>query len=240
MISKSAFRTGLQCQRLLWTRFNARHLIPPPGASLQAMFDQGREVGAVARGLFAGGMEVAPGITDPDEVERASQIALHARRPLFEPGCTFEGAFARADVLAPNRDESWDLHEVKGVTEPKEIHFEDVAFQAYVYAGAGVRLRRCFLVHLNPDYVRRGELEPERLFVRKDCTREVAELCQTMEDRVAVMRRTISKPAYPEVPIGRHCDAPYTCPLRERCWAFLPEHSVMELHRGKKKGFALL
>jgi hypothetical protein len=240
MISKLAFLAGLQCERLFWTRFNARDQIPPPDARLQAIFDQGREVGAAARGLFAGGMEVAAGITDPEEVERASQLALRARRPLFEPGFTFEGAFARADILAPAGNGSWDLFEVKGVTEPKEIHFEDVAFQAYVYAGAGLRLRHCFLVYLNRDYVRHGELEPQRLFIRRDCTREVGELCRTIEDRVAAMQRAIGKSTCPEVVIGPHCDAPYTCPLRKSCWAFLPEHSVMELYRGKAKGFALL
>jgi hypothetical protein len=240
MISKSDFLAGLQCERLLWTRFNARDVIPTPDASLQAVFDQGREVGAVARGLFAGGMEVAPGITDPEEVERASQMALQARRPLFEPGFVFEGGFARTDILVPAKSGSWDLYEVKGVTEPDEIHFQDVAFQAHVCAGAGVRLRRCFLVYLNRDYVRCGELEPDRLFIRRDCTGEVAELCRTMEDRVSDMRRMIGQARCPEVAIGKHCDAPYTCPLRERCWAFLPGHSVMELYRGKAKGFALL
>lgn len=115
MISKSDFLAGLQCERLLWTRFNARDQIPPPEASLQAMFDQGRGVGAVARGLFAGGMEVAPGITDPEEVERASQMALQARRLLFEPGFVFEGGSARADIMVPASNGSWDLYEVKGV-----------------------------------------------------------------------------------------------------------------------------
>lgn len=240
MISKSAFLAGLQCERLLWTGFNAPVRISPPDASLQAIFDQGREVNAVARTLFAGGMEVAAGIADPEEVEGASQLALQARRPLFEPGLVFKGAFARADILVPAKNGSWDLNEVKGVTEPEESQFQDLAFQAYVYAGAGVRLRRCFLVHLNRDYVRCGELEPDRLFVRRDCTRQVAEICRSIEDRVSAMRRMIGQPRCPEVAIGRHCDAPYTCPLRQACWAFLPEHSVMELYRGKTKGFALL
>jgi hypothetical protein len=54
------------------------------------------------------------------------------------------------------------------------------------------------------------------------------------------MRRAIGKPNCPEVPIGPYCDTPHECPVREQCWAFLPEHSVMELYRGKAKGFALL
>lgn len=158
MISRSAFLAGLQCEKLLWTRFNAHDLIPAPDAVLQAIYDEGREVGAVARRLFPGGIEVAAGPADPDEVEKSSQLALRARRPLFEAGFIFEGAFARADILVSTKSGSWDLYEAKGVTEPKEVHFQDIAFQAYVYAGAGLQIRRCFLLHLSRDYVRRGEL----------------------------------------------------------------------------------
>jgi hypothetical protein len=42
------------------------------------------------------------------------------------------------------------------------------------------------------------------------------------------------------VAIGPHCDDPYTCPLHDRCWAFLPESNVLKLYRGTKKGFQLL
>jgi hypothetical protein len=239
-ISKSVFLAGLQCEKLLWTRFNARDQILPPDARLQAVFDQGHEVGVMARQLFPNGMEVAHGITDKEEVESASRLALQARRPLFEAGFSFGGAFARADILAPVGEDAWDLLEVKGVTEPKDDHLMDLAFQTYVHVGAGLRLRRCFLVHLNRGYVRRGMLEPEGLFVRTDSTSEVEVLCREIKAQLSQMQRVIRKPGCPEIHIGPHCDKPYTCPLRDRCWEFLPENSVMDLYRGKAKGFALL
>src|SRR5262249_3535262 len=47
-------------------------------------------------------------------------------------------------------------------------------------------------------------------------------------------------PSAPEVKIGPHCDNPYTCPLHDHCWKFLPPQNVMQLYRGKKKGFMVL
>ena len=69
LISKSAFLDGLQCQKLLWKRFHSREEIPEPDASQQAIFDQGRELGCMARLLFPGGKEI--GAKMPEEVEQA-------------------------------------------------------------------------------------------------------------------------------------------------------------------------
>jgi hypothetical protein len=52
-ISKSKFLQGLQCPKLLWSAYNAKHLFPEVDAALQAVFDQGHEVGALAKRMAA-------------------------------------------------------------------------------------------------------------------------------------------------------------------------------------------
>jgi hypothetical protein len=54
------------------------------------------------------------------------------------------------------------------------------------------------------------------------------------------MGKVIRQKSCPDVKIGPHCDDPYTCPLHDHCWAFLPENNVLTLYRGTKKGFQLL
>ena len=73
-ISKSTYLMGLQCQKLLWFRYNAKDQIPAPDESTQAVFDQGTEVGELARQLFPSGIVIAHGITNPSEAI-ASQAA---------------------------------------------------------------------------------------------------------------------------------------------------------------------
>jgi hypothetical protein len=51
-ISKSKFLWGLQCHKLLWHAYNAKHLIPGPDARQQTVFDQGHEVGGLSKELF--------------------------------------------------------------------------------------------------------------------------------------------------------------------------------------------
>ena len=38
-ISKSTYLMGLQCQKLIWFRYNAKDQIPAPDESTQAIFD---------------------------------------------------------------------------------------------------------------------------------------------------------------------------------------------------------
>jgi hypothetical protein len=95
-------------------------------------------------------------------------------------------------------------------------------------------------MHINPEFVRRGPIDPKQFFVRVDLTNQAAHLAQQVEDKLGDFSQLIQRSNHPDVGIGAQCDDPYTCPLHEMCWGFLPENSVLTLHRGAKKGFSLL
>src|SRR5512136_1691183 len=78
-ISKSKFLWGLQCSKLIWHAYNARHLIPEPDASQQAIFDQGHEVGALAKKMFPDGLEIQ-GVDDFDKILAQSRQTLKQRK----------------------------------------------------------------------------------------------------------------------------------------------------------------
>ncbi|HJX53698.1 MAG TPA: hypothetical protein VJ801_13105 [Polyangia bacterium] len=48
-ISKTRYLAGLQCPKLLWHHFNQPDAFPPIDAATQALFDQGRQVGTIAK-----------------------------------------------------------------------------------------------------------------------------------------------------------------------------------------------
>jgi len=154
-ISKSKYLFGLQCPKLIWHAYNAKHLIPRPDAQQQAIFDQGHEVGALARQLFPGGIEIAGSSDDSDAILAESNHALGQHRPLYEAAFTFDGGYARADTLNPAGTDRWDLIEVKSTTSVKDVHLHDLAFQSFqsfVLTGGGLRIRRCLLAHINPNF----------------------------------------------------------------------------------------
>lgn len=86
---------GLQCAKLIWFRYNAKDHIPAPDEATQAIFDQGTEVGELARQLFPGGTMVAPGIFAPDQVITQTRQIIRERRPLYEAAFVFNGGYAR-------------------------------------------------------------------------------------------------------------------------------------------------
>jgi hypothetical protein len=63
-----------------------------------------------------------------------------SRKPLFDPGFVYNGGFARADILNPVWENAWDVVEVKSITQVKDVNLPDLAFHAFVYNGAGLKL----------------------------------------------------------------------------------------------------
>jgi hypothetical protein len=96
-LSKSTFLMGRQCSKLLWFRYNAKDQIPAPDESQQAVFDQGHEVGELAKKLFPDGIEIDSKPADFDGALRLTQEALKQRRPIYEATFSFGSGYARAD-----------------------------------------------------------------------------------------------------------------------------------------------
>ena len=57
-ISKSRFLAGCQCLKRLYLQVQQPELVAQPDGSGEAIINQGREVGLLARELFPGGVEV--------------------------------------------------------------------------------------------------------------------------------------------------------------------------------------
>lgn len=239
-ISKSKFLWGLQCPKLLWYAYNQKDAIPKPDAATQAIFDQGHEVGALAKQMFPEGVEVGAGILDLAKTIRLTQQALKLRKPLFEAAFSANGGYCRTDILRPAPQNAWDLIEVKSTTSLKDVHLDDLAFQTWVLLSAGLQIRNIYLCHINSDFVRHGEIDPKKFFTLEDVTDQTAELAQLVVDKLDDMFKVIRLRHHPDIKIGPHCDNPYTCALHDHCWKFLPEQNVVDLYRGARKGFDLL
>jgi hypothetical protein len=239
LLSKGKYIAGLQCPKLLWVHYNRKEWIPEIGPTAQARFEQGRLVGDLAKTLYPDGIQIEWDL-DLDKTLKRSSEALPKRKPLFEAGFKNEGVFARADVLTPAAGQKWDIIEVKSSTDVKDVHLEDVAFQKHVYESAGVSVSLCGVLHIDKTYVRRGELEPGKLFKLVDVTKDICSLANDVPRHVDEMLSVITQASCPEVSVGAHCSDPYPCPLYERCWSFLPERNVFTLYYGGRKSIQLM
>ncbi|MDD5702226.1 MAG: DUF2779 domain-containing protein, partial [Dehalococcoidales bacterium] len=232
-LSKSKYLNGLQCPKYLWVLFNEPEKVPEVDAATQHTFDQGHRVGELAKKLFPEGIDIPA--DDFTENIRQTRELLELRKPLFEAGIAAENIYCRPDILNPVCEDGWDIIEVKSSAQVKDVNIEDVSFQRFCCRKAGLKVNRCFLMHINNEYVRYGEIDPGQLFIIEDITDEVEERSAGISECVDAMHEIISSPNCPEMIIGTRCSDPYGCPLQEECWSFLPECSVFDLRGTNRK-----
>jgi len=237
LLSKTRYLNGLQCSKYLWILFHEPERIPEVDAVTQYRFDQGHLVGELAKKLFPGGIDI------PDEDFaanlRQTRELLEGRAPLFEAGIGTGKIYARADILNPAGKDEWDIIEVKSSTSVKDEHIDDVSFQKFCYEKSGLKIRKSFLAHINNEYVKDGDIDPEQLFHTEDISDQVAEASPGIQERIDSMLSIISAEQCPDITIGKHCSNPYDCPLQPACWDFLPESNVFNLYRGGRKSLEL-
>jgi predicted RecB family nuclease len=230
-LSKSRVLAGVQCLRQLWWRVHepdAPELEPTEAE--QAVFERGREVGEAARRHVPGGVLIPRDSDDLDAALEATRTALAAKPPaIYEAAFLADDVFVAVDVLERARG-GWNVVEVKSSTEVKDVHVFDAAIQVHVLRQAGVKVKRAEVMVLNRDCV---FPHLEDLFLREDVTEHVEEIVGKVPRWIRAERRALAGPL-PEVEVGDHCDEPYECPFRERCWPELPAHHVSTLYMGRR------
>ncbi len=229
-LSKSRFVAGWQCHKQLWLRVHEEDAPElQVDVVLQDRFDQGAEVGALAREHFPGGMLIDLPYNDPGRVG-ATRSALDAGAPaVFEATFIEERVYVAIDVLERTAD-GFILIEVKSSTKVKDEHIPDVAIQTWVARRAGIDVRRAEVMHLDTDFRYPGQGE---LFQRTDVTSRVEALQPLIPGMIAEQLVALAGPQ-PEVPVGTQCwMIERGCPFWERCFP-IDEHHVWTLYRAYK------
>ena len=233
LISKSKYVSGLQCEKLLWTHYNAKDRIPPFDPETLAIFKQGHEVGELAQQIAPGGEEVPFG-SIARTVAKTNEL-LELRKPIYEASFAAGTVYCRVDILRPTSNRKWDLLEVKSSTKVKDVNIHDIAVQAHAIQFAGLELDRLYLVHIDRAYIRKGDIVPTELFHAEDVTDRVHAIAHQVGPNLQRFVRMLDGPE-PDVPIGTHCEYPYECPLKARCWAHLPADDPTTLAGAGKQG----
>jgi predicted RecB family nuclease len=232
-ISKSKFVAGVQCLKRLYFQVHQPELASEPDAAAEAIIQQGRDVGLLARELFPGGVEVRS--------DRGLDQAIRATRKLVanrEIPAIFEGAFedggvlVRVDVLHRRADGRLRLIEVKSSASLKEEHLDDVAIQYRVLSRCGLDVGSCCVAHVNRSFVfRGGSVDPWRFFRIRNVTRQVAKLQPKLTFQLRAAFTVLSMPKAPDIAPGNHCTTPITCEFFDHCNLPLPEDHIGYLPR---------
>jgi uncharacterized protein DUF2779 len=234
-LSKSRFTSGLQCHKKLWWEVHEPDAVElQPDKVLQDLFDQGHQVGELARARYPGGVLIERSNTARTERVAATEAALDSDAPaVFEATFIADDTYVAIDVLE-KRGKGYHLIEVKASNSQKEEHIPDVAVQAYIAAACGVEINSAEVLHLNKEF---RNPDVGDLFARTDVTEAVAEFLPNVADELARQQAMLAG-ALPDVPIGLHCFEPRDCPFMKRCWPDSPDHIVQLCGVGPKRAAA--
>jgi len=201
ILSKSRYMNGLQCIKYLWTAVHEYEKISPPDAGTRQRFDAGNAVGQLARTLFPAGIAIDVNSGFMEGI-RQTEALLSKRVPLFEAAIMSGRLYARVDILNPVNYDEWDIIEVKSAASVKSEHISDVAFQRYCLQKAGLKINKCYLMFINTQYVKNGDIDVNSLFVEQDITDSINQESEDMRNRIDSMLAVIDTHRSPEVQIG--------------------------------------
>jgi hypothetical protein len=234
VISKSDYLRYRECKKNAWVKVHHPEIYKkfPPSDFDRLLMKSGYDVEYMARNLFPGGVYISRNSGDP--VVKTHTL-LHEKTPVIYQGL-FEkdGFLAAADVLQYNVEtKKYDLYEVKSknkVDEKKNFH--DAAFQSLLIENSGIELGRIYIVHLNKEYIRIGDLDVEKLLHMEDVTDSV----QMFSEEVSIeMQQAKEYLSLEELPDG-YCSCIYKG-RSSHCTTFtyinkdVPEYSVHDISR---------
>ncbi|MGV8059208.1 MAG: DUF2779 domain-containing protein [Smithellaceae bacterium] len=230
-LSKSLFIRGLQCHKSLYLQKFRPELKDAITDEKEKLFSGGNEVGILAHDLFPGGSEVPyEGLSYQEQLELTQSIINQGYHTIYEAAFQYAGVFIKADILHLGKD-GWEVYEVKASTAVKDYQIHDASIQYHVLFGINLPVSKTYLVHINNQYVRNGDIEVDKLFSKVDVT-------ETVINKQAFIVAELEKQwnmlngDEPAIGIGPHCDDPYECDFKGHCWSDLPKDSIFDI-RGR-------
>lgn len=224
ILSKSTYMRGSQCVKSLWLHKYMPELRDEMSEQQAGIFLTGTNVGELARQLFPGGVDASPVTTYEYQQSVADTTAYIAagHKIIYEAAFQYNGVMAALDILV-KRKGRWYGYEVKSSTQVKPQFIEDAALQYYVINGAGLPLANISIVHINNEYVRRGDLDIPALFKTVSVKKDVLELQQQVGEKVEMLKEIAGLKEVPEIATGKHCTKPYDCDFYGHCWKDIEE-----------------
>lgn len=238
LLSKTKLMRGIRCLKSIYLTIHEPQLEPPVTPELQALFDQGNEVGRVARQSIPGGTLVDCKPWEfGDALTKTRELIAAGVTTIYEAAFEYMGCYARADIIQYSNDSKrWSIYEVKSTMSVKPEHLQDAGLQTWIMAKGGLPIEKIHIMHLNRE-CRYPDLS--NLFVTTDVTQEMRDGYPGVQPRIKEIIETLNKTSAPDIDIGPYCLEPTECPFVKHCWQHIPEFSIFQLPGMKDRKWEL-
>ncbi len=246
LISKTTFLEFLNCPKNIWLKLHKSELLDKFELSEfeKHLLEQGNEVEKCAKNLFPNGTEVTS--TGEEACKETANLMKLKTQYIFQATFIVDGFIARNDVLGYNSsNDSWDIYEIKGTNSLKDSeskernHVDDLAFQTAVLKRANIKVGSSFLIHLNKEYIRSGELDIKALFTIENITETISEKLESVNQQMEATKEYLNRKEEPSI----GCDCHFKgrskhCATFQYSHPEIPPysiHDIAQIGKSKKK-----
>ena len=173
-------------------------------------------------------MAAMPGSDKDAAVLRTKQLIEQGEEIIYEAAFRFDGVLVLLDILVKQRGK-WFAYEVKSSGRVSAAYVLDASLQHYVIVNSGLPLEDIFIAHINSQYVRSGDVEPDQLFTIVSVKTEALRNSDTIAEKVAAAKAVLETTISPDIEIGEQCFSPYTCDFKGHCWKHIPRNSIFDV-----------
>ena len=225
-LSKSKYCNGIQCMKMLWLDKNKKE---EKKELNESVLETGNFVHEIAKYLFGEHINIEFNENLNEMIDNTYRtIESYKNVIITEASFNFNNNFCSVDILKKENNK-YELYEVKSSTETKDIYIKDISYQYYVLNNLKMKIDKCYLLHLNNNYVRKGNLELDKLFIINDVTDEVLNLQNEVKENIDKINKYMESEDEPSDSISINCFSPYECPFFDYCTRNLEKPNIFDV-----------
>ncbi len=137
----------------------------------------------------------------------------------------------RADILTADKDGNATVYFTENALHIRRVFCKEAGLLMGAAAELGFENVRVILLLPDKQYVRNGEIDPKKFFVRHDLTADAKELCHKAYGAANNLCRISEDDREPGQDIHQGCFNPDTCKYFGHCTAHLPNPNVFKIAR---------
>lgn len=234
LITKTLYVNFASCPRAFYYAKFHPEVMDTDSDYAKSLIDKGIVVGRIAHQYFKDTIKVKNDENEVNlelQINKTKELINKKVNAISEASFLFNDLFCSVDILKRD-DDGWAIYEVKASSSSeKNKYYPDVAFQKYVLEKCGLKINHFYLMHLNKDYVRYGELNIQQLLIADSYKyddkfkNEEIMIDANLDD----IRRILSNQKEPDY--GEHCTK--GCPFFKYCHKDLPIPNLTSINHFK-------
>lgn len=227
-LSKSKFTNAYQCKKMLWLKENKPEVMSD--IDNKSVLENGTKVGEVAKKLLGENIDIKFNENLSIMIEDTKKALLNNKVIVTEASFNYNNNFCSVDILKKDND-NYEIYEVKSSTKISDIYIEDVSYQFYILKKLGLNVTKASIVYINSNYVRKEELELNKLFKIQDVTDIAINKLDGIEQNIKDINEYMKEENEPFEGLDLKCVNPYPCPFFKYCSKDLVSPNVFDLKR---------